>query len=273
MKRILSILLLICTLLFSCKTDILDVDVSSIDVTEVKILRYDRDFFSMDTANLPASLESIHKKYGDFSRGFVNNVIYHSGSDSLGNDRDLRTFLADYPYKTVFKDYNKGIFKNDFTSLEEDIEDAFRHFKYYFPKRPLPKSVLAVMTGFNYNILQIEGNYGIGLEFYLGPSSIYYEQLEWPVYIRKRCSPEYMAPNFVRAWMLNEFPHNPTYPDLISQMIYEGKILYLQKALLRNAHDSLITGYSQAQLGWCERNEAEMWAAMIEKQKLYSEDE
>jgi uncharacterized protein YjaZ len=60
---------------------------------------------------------------------------------------------------------------------------------------------------------------------------------------------------------------------VINRIVYEGKILYLQKALLRQTPDSVLTGYTQAQLDWCEVNEAEMWAKMIEDQLVYSESE
>ena len=82
-----------------------------------------------------------------------------------------------------------------------------------------------------------------------------------------------MSAGFVRAWMMNEFPYNSEKNDVLNRIVYEGKIMYLQRALLRNTPDSVITGFSQAQLEWCELSEADMWARMIEDNTVYSEDE
>ena len=82
-----------------------------------------------------------------------------------------------------------------------------------------------------------------------------------------------MAAGFVRSWMMNEFPYTSEKNDVINRIVYEGKIMYLQRALLRETHDTIITGISAAQLEWCEANEAEMWAKMIEENTVYSENE
>ena len=118
-------------------------------------------------------------------------------------------------------------------------------------------------------------SYGISLDYYLGENNIFYDALQdkWPAYRRRVSTKDYMTANFVKAWMMNEFPYNPEVNSLINKMVYEGKILYLQKALLRNTPDSIITGYSQIKLDWCVENEAKMWATLIEQKKLYSENE
>jgi hypothetical protein len=186
----------------------------------------------------------------------------------------LRDFIISYNTRGVWEESVK-VLGNDFSREEEKLTDAYRHFKYYFPKKELPKGVYLDITGFNYGIIQVEGHFGIAMEFYLGKDNSLYDQLpeKWPAYRRRVSSREYMVSDFTRAWMMTEFPYDPPKNDVINKMIYEGKLLYLEKALLRNTPDSIITGYTTKQLEWCEDNEAEMWAAMIEKQKLYSEDD
>lgn len=256
----------------SCESDPLDVDVSAITVPQAKIGRYDKALFAVDTNNIPGGLVSLEKQFGGFSTGFINNVVCRSGPDSLSRDLDIRIFLTDYSTRSVYDDCNK-IYGSDFSWLETEITETYKYFRYHFPNRPLPKAIVTDMTGFNYNILQIDGTYGIGLEHYLGSSNLYYEQLQWPAYIRKNCRKEYIVSNFVKGWMMNEFPYNPPKNDLINKMIYEGKILYLQTAFLRNSPDSIITGFTQKQLDWCGENEGMMWSELIKKNKLYSEDD
>ncbi|HET6991888.1 MAG TPA: hypothetical protein VFJ43_11220 [Bacteroidia bacterium] len=272
-----SAALILITILFSsCSHDPLDVDVSAISVPQVKILRYEKEFFALDTNKMTASLQLLHDHFGTFSDGFVNHVVCSREPDSLGCDYAIRDFLIDGAYRDVLKECNT-IFPGDFSSLENDITDAYRHFRYYFPKRPLPKGIYTTMTGFNYGILQIDNYYGIGLEYYLGTNHFYYysESLreKWPAYRRRVSSKEYIAANFVKAWMMNEFPYDPPKNDVINRMVYEGKLLYLQKALLRNTPDSIILGYPQSKLDWAQENEAKMWATLIEQKKVYSDNE
>ncbi|CAN5917133.1 gliding motility lipoprotein GldB [soil metagenome] len=259
----------------SCKNDPLDVDVSSISVPEVKIMRFDKAFFSLDTTHMGKSLEHLHVEYGDFADGYINNIICRNAPDSLGCDYAIRDFLFNRAVgmRDVYLECNK-LFPDDFSSLENELTDAYRHFSFYFPGKKLPRSINATMTGFNYNIFNVQGDYGISLEFYLGKDNPYYDALPdlWPNYRRRVSSREYMATNFVKAWLMNEFPYNPPANNLINKMVYEGKLLYLQKALLRNEPDSIITGYPQSKLDWAIENEARMWATMIEQKKVYSDN-
>jgi uncharacterized protein YjaZ len=111
------------------------------------------------------------------------------------------------------------------------------------------------------------------MDWFLGQDNVFYDGLQWPMYQRRKLEPQYMSAGFVRSWMMTEFPYASEKNDVINRIVYEGKILYLQKALLRQTPDSVLTGYTQAQLDWCEVNEAEMWAKMIEDQLVYSESE
>jgi hypothetical protein len=269
-----SLAIIIC--FSSCAHNPLDVDVSSISVPQVKIKRFEKEFFAIDTTKMTSSLETLHNHFGTFSDGFVNHVVCFNAPDSLGCDYAIRDFLLNGAYRDVLKECNT-VFPGDFSTLENQISDAYKHFKYYFPKRELPKGIYTDMTGFNYGILQIDNYYGIGLEFYLGENHFYYysESLreKWPAYRRRVSSKDYMAANFVKAWMMNEFPYDPPKNDVVNKIVYEGKLMYLEKALLRNTPDSIITGYPQSKLDWANENEAKMWATLIEQKKVYSENE
>jgi hypothetical protein len=275
MKRY-GCLLLILTFCFQgCgDPDPLEVDVSSITVPQARIERFDKAFFSLDTNNIPAALDKLRLQYGSFTDGYVNHIVCYNAPDSLQCDLAIRDFLIVYSTRGVWEEALR-ILGDDFTNEEDQITGAYRHFKFYFPEKELPKGVYFDITNFDYGIIQVERRYGIALEFYLGKTNTFYDALpeKWPAYRRRVSSREYMVRDFVHAWMLNEFPYDPPKNDLINRMIYEGKQLYLQKALLRNTPDSIITGYTGAQLAWCYENEAKMWASLIEKQKVYSEDQ
>ncbi len=276
MKYVLSIVVIVSLLFGSCKNDRLDVDVSAISVPQVKIRRFDKAFFAMDTMQMRNSIEHLHVDYGDFADGYINHIICNNAPDSIGCDFAIRDFLFNkrVGMRDVFQEC-QNVFPGDFSEIENQLTDAYKHFLYYFPKKKLPNSVNTTMTGFNYNIFNIQGDYGISLEFYLGKNNAYYDALPdlWPTYRRRVSSSEYITSNFVKAWMMNEFSYNPPKNDLINKMIYEGKLLYLQKALLRNLPDTIIIGCTQTKLNWAIENEAKMWAELIEQKKIYSDND
>lgn len=267
-----ALFFIINVLLISCGSDPLDVDTSAVNIDPVKVQRLDQDFFQLDTSKLVQGISDIRKKYGIMTDCFLNNVICYAAPDSADCYYTLSTFLTDHSMKGAWEVCNEK-FKDGFGFLEEDITTAYTYFKAHFPNRNLPKGVFVMMSGFNYNYISCEGYYAIGMDWFLGKDNIYYEGLSWPMYQRRKMEPEYMAAGFVRSWMLNEFPYNSEKNDVINRIVYEGKIIYLEKALLRETSDTIITGFSQAQLDWCTANEADMWAKMIEDNIVYSEDE
>lgn len=270
-----TILPFFCIILFlsaSCGSDPLDVDTSTVTVDPVKVQRLDEDFFKLDTAKLVTGITDIRKKYGIITDCFLNNVICYSSPDSANCYYTLGQFLVDHTMMGAWEMANEK-YKDGFEFLNTDITTAYTYFQAHFPNRKLPKGVFIVFSGFNYNFISCEGYYAIGMDWFLGKDNIYYQGLNWPMYQRRKMEPEYMSAGFVRAWMVNEFPFNSEKNDVINRITYEGKILYLQKALLRETPDTIITGYSQTQLDWCEVNEAEVWAKMIEDNTVYSEND
>tara|TARA_B100000575_G_scaffold288235_1_gene287934 strand:- start:806 stop:1171 length:366 start_codon:yes stop_codon:yes gene_type:complete len=53
-------------------------------------------------------------------------------------------------------------------------------------------------------------------------------------------------------------------------MIHAGRIQYILSKILPNYNDSIIMGYSDSQIQWCENNEMSIWNFFIEEDLLYS---
>lgn len=255
-------------LLSACGSDRFDVDVSDIQVTPVKISRFDQAVFNMDTTKVAEARNQLGKTYGSFYEGFYERIICPGSFDQPICDQQIKSFIHDHDMRSAFNDCEKKF--TAFGPYEEQIEDAYRHFKHYFPKRALPKKIHAMMSGFNYNIMHIEGEYGIGLEMYLGADAMFYTQMQLPNYRKRKQTPAYLIPDFVKAWMMNEFPFVDEKGDLLTKMIYDGKLLYLQQAILPASADTIRFGYTSKQLAWAQQAEADVWAYLIEKKLLYN---
>jgi len=245
----------------------LDVDVSDINVAPVQISRFDKAVFENDTGNIPALRASLEKTYNGFYIGYTERIICPGSFDQPICNQQFKSFISDPAMREVYEACKKKY--ADLSGLEKEIQNAYKYFRYHFPQRTLPKKVHAMMSGFNYNISQVENEFGIGLEMYLGKTP-YYSRLQWPLYRQRKLDAPYMLPDFVRAWMMNEFPLADEKGDLLTRMIYDGKIMYLTEALLPQTHDTLRLGYTARQLEWAQAAEAEVWAYLIEKKLVYN---
>ena len=64
----------------------------------------------------------------------------------------------------------------------------------------------------------------------------------------------------------------PSKRDLLSQMVYYGKELYLKDIWLPNVSDAEKIGYTKEEMQWANDNEEDMWRYFIEKELLYKTD-
>lgn len=272
MKRLFALLSFLFVLtMVSCSSDPLDVDVSKIELPELQITRFDSVLAQADTNDVAGLRAKLRKEYGGFSDAFFQNVICNGYPDSLMCDAELRRVLNDKDLRELRKECLSRF--TDLSATEKELTQAFRYFRYHFPKRPLPKKVCAITTNFNFSFVHTDGVYGISLDYFLGTNSKWYDAIQQPMFKRVRYNAEYIPAGFVRGWLLTEFPYNSEKNDVLNRIIYEGKLLYVSRALLRDTPDSVLTGYSQRQLNWCEASEGSIWAAMIEEKLIYSETE
>ena len=82
-------------------------------------------------------------------------------------------------------------------------------------------------------------------------------------------TPQNVPIDYVLGWMMTEFPRNAEKKDLLNEMVYNGKLLYLLDALMPDKADTLKIAYSGKQLSWCKQNEFNMWAYFVQKKTLY----
>lgn len=269
-----QIFVLFCTaaimLLASCSHNPLDVDVSNIHIPPVKIDRMEKDMFSMNPDSINEYTPVMLKKYGPFYSNLVISFINDAGIRDSTYAASLKRFITDkdmrHAYDSCEKDYP------DMSFLENSLTNAFKHYKYYFPDSALPR-VVTVMTGFNYAMIYYNKTLAIALERYLGAKNAFYDMLQYPMYKKVRMSKDYMLCDAVYGWLESIFKPNEDKNDMLSQIVHEGKIMYMEDALLPKVNDTLKIQYTAKQLQWCKENEFNMWAYIIQQKMLYSTDQ
>ena len=269
--RSLCLLATVFFLIPSCGRNPLDVDISGVNIPPVKIFRFDKDFFAVTEGDIPSNLAALRKKYPGFADLYIHNLICPGGTQDSACIPDITRFIKDKDMSGAFADCQKVFGEDALSELEGQFSDLFRHYRYYFPGKPLP-GIYTMMSGFNYAIASADSSFAIGLEMYLGKNCRFYDMLRVPDYKRSAMQKEFIPADLVRAWMTKVFPNQNHSGTLLSTMIYQGKLLYLADALLPQTPDTLKIGFSSVQMKWCEEHEKDMWGHLIQNKFLYSND-
>lgn len=240
----------------------LDVDVSSVPLPDTKIHRYDLDLFKVDAGNLRPELERLKPDY----RFFLETDLSDTAKLS-----DMRGYLL-CPRNIEFHEAVVRQF-SDVSSIEKDLNGAFRHFLHYFPQFRVPR-VYAYISGgdYNYPVQLADSVMLIGLDNYLGKEFKPYAADGLPAYRTDRMVSGAVVPDCVRSLVNASFPEDMPGNNLLEQMINAGKRVYFTEAMIPATSDHLIIGYTPKQQEWIKSNEYNLWAAVIENRLLFTTD-
>jgi gliding motility-associated lipoprotein GldB len=249
------------------------VDVSNIDVN-VTIERFDHDMNVMESKPIAPQAAYMQNKYGAFYNDFMERIIQVGSTKDTGYFKTLREVFTAGPYNIVKHEVD-SVFPN-LDKQNAELTDAFRHIKYYYPQKALPK-VYAYFSGFQLQKAIGSGYFGIGLDLFLGANSKFYTAASltevFPRYISHRFTPENITPRVVEGMAREDmFPENDQDKSLLSKMIYNGKILYYMDRILPDEPDSLKIGYTTKQAKWCADFKSQIWAYFLEEKLLYETD-
>ncbi|MAV78870.1 MAG: gliding motility lipoprotein GldB [Flavobacteriaceae bacterium TMED171] len=218
---------------------------------ELTIERFDEKFHLSQASNIP----QLKKEFPFlFPEKFNDSVWVKRQKDSL--------------QLLLFENVNKKFPKIE--PLENDLENLFKHFKYYFPKTQPPR-VIGVINNVDYQSKTIytDSLLIVSLDTYLGADHPLYEGI--PQYIRQEMDIKYLSSHVVNKFVAYKIP--PTNDrTLLSQMIYFGKQIYLKDWVMPKSSDALKMCYTEDQLQWLIENEVYMWQYFIEKQLLFNTD-
>ncbi len=249
-------------------------DVSSIAIN-LKIDRFEHDFFDIDTLNVDNSMQQLYQKYGNFTNIFVNNILGLSSSkDSIfTTENGIKLFIK--TYKNVYDSVNNKYSK--FEQEKTEIEKGFKFLKYYFPKYSLPNHIVTFVGPVDgIGIGLTEKTLAVGLQMYMGSDFVYYQneyiRSIYPEYKSKRFEREYISVNVLTSLVEDMFPENIGGKALIDLMIDEGKKIYLLKKFMPYTKDFQIFGYSEGQLKGCYNSEASIWNFFITNDLLFQNE-
>ncbi len=251
-------------------------DVSHIKA-DVKIQRFERDLFGIDTTKIAPEIDGLYSKYGDFADLYFANIMemrppkeepqtnfvpaaFHKSVNGFINHRGVRSMY----------DTTQIVFK-DLAQAEKILSQTMQFYKYYFPKKQLPKFYSFVSE---YHYASVSGGdsiIAVGLDMFLGEKYAAYSMqgLEIPRYIARTLTPENL-PVFATSALIDELAAKGQSTRMIDVMIQNGKKLYILEQLMPYTADSLRFSYTAKQMDWCKNNERDMWAFFLDQKLIYN---
>ncbi len=270
-KLHLFFLYVIFLILASCNDDRLNVKLNNENKVELKIKRLDIDLFEVNEKNYLQKSNELNKKYNIFYETFTNEIL--NPGDITDSVKKAVLAFVNYPeMKIMHRDVQNTFTDEVISAKENELNKAFAYFKYHFPNKKIPDQIITFESGFNYNITTIHSTLGIGLEMYLGEKNKFYEMLQWPKYKVSQLRSEYIVPDAMKGWLLNQFDTKVPMNNLLDYMVYYGKFLYCLDAVLPEYNDSVKIGYTSTQINYCNKFEKKIWAYFTEKDRLYKND-
>jgi hypothetical protein len=245
-------------------------DVSQINL-KLSAKRFERDLFGIDAQQPGPGIRELKNKYGNFFDLFAYKITSLGSRDSVQTVNNFRSFLSDVNFRNIYNDCEKNF--GDFSVYETELTNAFRHYLYYFPGKPVPELV-TLISGFSFPVICDSSVLGISLDMYMGPSYYYYSTLEPPLpnYLRSRMRKEFLVCDAMKGWALSDYGIDESTARMVDFMISQGRILVYLNQVLPETPDTIKTGYTAEQLDWCVANEGRIWSFFIDNKLLFSVD-
>lgn len=252
MKKIIFILLLVFPLFFyNCAEE--DKTAKEIDkiAVNIQVARFDQEFAKTNAENLSA----IKKEYPYlFPEQYTDSVWIAKTQDTIQQELNEEVQKA-FP---------------DFNAETEELEELFKHIKYYYPKFKEPKVItLTSDVAYNSRVILADSILLIGLDNYLGKDHKFYAGFQ--NYIATGLDKQFLVSDVASEFCGQIVPRERG-RTFLDQMVYYGKELYLKDKLIPFQSEAQRIVYAPEQLEWAKVNEEQIWRYYVERELLYSTD-
>ncbi len=258
------------SLLAACDSNRLDIDVSGLDI-DLQTHRFDQEMNSIDFTKLRESNEDLKEKYPEFYPVYLEEILRIGPSNELNTLQSFQGFVEDEYMGNAYELIQEKFSQETIEGFNDELEDAFKHYNYYFPEKGLPE-ITYCHSGFNSGIIPLDSTLGIGLDFYIGPESDPVKSLPheiFPQYKKDKMRSYYVVPDAVRGWTTITFWNKKTGDNLLAEIIFFGKIMYCTDAFMPEVHDSLKMNYTTSELDWARGNEVNVWKEMAKQEVMF----
>lgn len=254
---------------FGCNGNRWDVDTSSSDLS-IKIQRFELDLFevSADGAFTEDEKEKLKIDYPQLLPLYFQGIMQFGSLSQEQSWQQLIAFTSNKDIISLYQAVKSEFPENSLDAEVAQMQEGFIRYQHFFPNRVIPQ-VATMISAFNYSIAADDSLLIVGLDNYLGEEFKVYAKTGIPQYKFKQFDRKYLVSDALKAWLTTEFDKEGG-KNMLEQMVFQGKVLYLLKAFLPEIDASIFFNYSPEELKWCEENESKIWFHFVDMELLYS---
>lgn len=236
--------------------------VSELPDTDVKIKRYGKTLFELDTADFQKELKKIKPEFALFLDADLNDST---------NILQLYNYVTDTQLISIYEK-SVEVFPNS-SFLENELQNAFSRFKHFFPQQTIPVVYTYISDMYFEQPIWIQDSIMVvAIDLYLGNDFPLYTRLGLPYYKVMWMQPQSLPVDVMKAIYFDKI--SPVYrpQTLLDRMIDAGKLLVFLDAMFPELPDEVKISYTTQQLNWANQNEENIWAFMVSNNLLYSKE-
>lgn len=237
----------------------------------LKLMRLEKDLFSINPMDLEQQLNIVSRKYGPFYYSYAADILAMPDEEDSLFTKSMRMLLSYQPLINLYQTVDSAF--GDMRDEEQELRKAMGIYEQQFPDSTAPEFITFI-SEFGYANVTFDKQIGIGLDMFLNERfKEYYQWLEFPDFMIRKLTRSYITPYAIKAMGTAMVEDQSTRDKrFLAMMLAEAKVRYFMKALLPQVHDTIIMGYTNQQLQWCKENEAEIWRHYIDKELLYKNE-
>lgn len=213
-------------------------------------------------------------------------VYFHKEYFSISDERELNMLKKKYPFLFPLNVPNtfwlnkindeKALYQivdstyNNLSELKNNTTLLYKHLKHYYPGFQAPKT-FTVISNIDYNtpVIYADSLAFIALDMYLGKKSIVYSS--FPKYIANNYRKERINVDLAQQVILSKTKLKRN-RNFLSNMLYHGKLLYLNKLVNPTTPEYIILGMTEEKYAWCLKNEMNIWKYFVSNNLLFEND-
>lgn len=248
------------------------------DTSDVKIKlvthRFDKDLYAIDTNQVADGLKQLAVKYPAFLNYFLDTLMAYgiqgNYNDTVAGIREgLKPFLAFKDYKDLEDSIQKHY--PDTKETDEKLTEGFKLMKHYFTDFPVPEIYYLSLGLSKWPAFPVDSNtVCVALDMFLGDAFPHYRAIGVPEYMNPHLRESYIPVAVFSSIYRGSYPFLTNDKNLLELMMQRGKEQYFLHKIFPNEPDSVLFGYRQKQVDWCNNNEAFVYNFFIQQKLLYS---
>lgn len=235
----------------------------------VTIQRFDKDLHNYLKKPTDETRRLLEIKYKNFLPAFGRVTINNSDSYKKEFFPRLGRYFSNEMLSKIYDDALKTF--EDLSSYEKELSYADNIVAVEFNGKHLPALYMHV-SGFKENVMVLDNIISLSADKYLGADYPAYRQF-FENFQLIQMQPKMVSRDYLKAWILSEILASKKNPNLLDEMVKEGKLLYTLSVLLPDRESYDLIGYSPEKELWCVENEKKIWQTIVQLNHLYSSDQ